>query len=128
MADFSAFILEKNLIGGKWESADNGQSIPVTNPATGDTIGTVPNCGAAETERAIAEAALAFNTSRRVQVLKGVFLLLIQKIPPGIEPCVTYLIAMTGPSSHARDSDRLEPFLGRATGFRPVRRSDMWSD
>ena len=43
-------------IDGAWVGADNGETIAVTNPATGETIATVPRCGAAETERAIAAA------------------------------------------------------------------------
>lgn len=50
---------EANLIDGHWVSADSGDTINVTNPATGDVIGTVPNMGRAETKRAIAAAAKA---------------------------------------------------------------------
>ncbi|MCW8845471.1 MAG: NAD-dependent succinate-semialdehyde dehydrogenase [Gammaproteobacteria bacterium] len=47
-------------INGKWTDADSGQSIPVTNPADGSVLGTIPDMGAAETRRAIdaANAAL----------------------------------------------------------------------
>ncbi len=44
---------EKCFIDGKWIDADGGESIPVTNPATGESLGTVPKMGAAETARAI---------------------------------------------------------------------------
>ncbi len=37
---------EANLIGGTWVGADTGATLDVTDPATGETIGTVPNCGA----------------------------------------------------------------------------------
>jgi succinate-semialdehyde dehydrogenase/glutarate-semialdehyde dehydrogenase len=40
-------------IDGQWSDADNRQTIPVTNPATGAPIGSVPKMGAAETRRAI---------------------------------------------------------------------------
>src|SRR5262245_30834954 len=43
-------------IGGKWTEADGRGTIPVTNPATGETLGTVPKMGTAETRRAIAAA------------------------------------------------------------------------
>lgn len=48
------------FISGKWQGADNGDTFPITNPATGETITAVPRCGAAETNRAIdaANAAL----------------------------------------------------------------------
>ncbi len=50
---------EANLIGGNWVGADSGKTIEVTDPATGEVIGTVPNCGKAETKRAIEAAAAA---------------------------------------------------------------------
>jgi succinate-semialdehyde dehydrogenase/glutarate-semialdehyde dehydrogenase len=48
------------LIGGEWRAAEGERTIAVTNPATGETIGTVPRCGASETRRAIEAAAAAF--------------------------------------------------------------------
>lgn len=51
---------EAVFINNEWISADSGETIEVTNPATGDTIGTVPNCGSAETGRAIDAAHDAF--------------------------------------------------------------------
>ena len=50
------FKREANLIAGNWIGADSGKTVEVTDPATGETIGTVPNCGAAETRRAIEAA------------------------------------------------------------------------
>ena len=49
---------QQAFIDGAWVDADNGQTIQVTNPATGEVLGTVPKMGAAETRRAI-EAAQA---------------------------------------------------------------------
>ncbi|OZI34512.1 succinate-semialdehyde dehydrogenase (NADP(+)) [Bordetella genomosp. 10] len=46
-------------IDGKWQGAGSGPSIPVTNPATGATIVSVPKLGRADTERAIARAQAA---------------------------------------------------------------------
>ena len=43
-------------IDGQWSDADNRQTIPVTNPANGAPIGSVPKMGAAETRRAIEAA------------------------------------------------------------------------
>ena len=43
-------------IDGAWSDADDGGTIDVTNPADGSALGTVPNCGGAETARAIAAA------------------------------------------------------------------------
>jgi succinate-semialdehyde dehydrogenase / glutarate-semialdehyde dehydrogenase len=47
-------------IGGKWVTADNAATHPVTNPANGEVLGTVPVMGAAETRRAIEAASAAF--------------------------------------------------------------------
>jgi len=48
------------FIGGKWCDADNGATLKVNNPATGEILGTVPMMGAAETRRAIEAAKNAF--------------------------------------------------------------------
>ncbi|RRW40660.1 NADP-dependent succinate-semialdehyde dehydrogenase I [Pseudomonas luteola] len=47
---------QQTFIDGTWLDADNGQVIKVTNPATGEIIGTVPKMGTAETRRAIEAA------------------------------------------------------------------------
>ncbi|HET7561596.1 MAG TPA: aldehyde dehydrogenase family protein, partial [Rhodanobacteraceae bacterium] len=44
-------------IGAQWCDADNGATVDVRNPATGECIGMVPDMGAAETKRAIDAAA-----------------------------------------------------------------------
>jgi succinate-semialdehyde dehydrogenase / glutarate-semialdehyde dehydrogenase len=46
-------------IDGQWTAADQGGSLPVVDPASGETLGRVPNMGAAETHRAIAAAEAA---------------------------------------------------------------------
>src|ERR1700747_3099848 len=43
-------------VDGKWVDALNRGTIPVTNPATGETLGTVPRMGAEETRQAIEAA------------------------------------------------------------------------
>jgi succinate-semialdehyde dehydrogenase / glutarate-semialdehyde dehydrogenase len=48
------------FINGAWVTADGGEKIDVTNPATGETIGTIPKMGTAETRRAIEAAHAAF--------------------------------------------------------------------
>ncbi|MEM8770661.1 MAG: NAD-dependent succinate-semialdehyde dehydrogenase [Pseudomonadota bacterium] len=48
------------FINGEWADADSGETIEVTNPATGEGIGAVPKAGRAETARAIDAAAAAF--------------------------------------------------------------------
>jgi len=52
-------------IGGRWCDADSGATFDVTNPATGETLGTVPNMGATETRRAIEAAKNAWAIWRR---------------------------------------------------------------
>lgn len=47
------------FINGQWIGADSGKTFPVTNPATGEIIAEVANCGSAETQRAIEAAAAA---------------------------------------------------------------------
>ncbi|MBA3347569.1 MAG: NAD-dependent succinate-semialdehyde dehydrogenase [Actinobacteria bacterium] len=44
------------FLDGSWVDADSGETFPVVNPATGETIAEVPRLGAAETHRAIAAA------------------------------------------------------------------------
>ena len=55
-----ALFVEKNYIGGAWLPAKSGHVIEVDNPSTGAIIGTVPNCGSAETLDAIQAAEMAF--------------------------------------------------------------------
>ncbi|SDJ97662.1 NAD-dependent succinate-semialdehyde dehydrogenase [Aliiruegeria lutimaris] len=75
MTDFTTYMCQANLIGGAWTGADSGKTIDVTNPATGEVIGTVPNCGADETNRAIAAAAKAFKSFSKTDLLYRVKLL-----------------------------------------------------
>ncbi|KQX86841.1 NAD-dependent succinate-semialdehyde dehydrogenase [Variovorax sp. Root473] len=49
-------LRQQACIAGAWVNADNGTTVAVTNPATGEHIGTVPMCGTEETVRAIAAA------------------------------------------------------------------------
>ena len=46
-------------VDGKWIDAANRATCEVTNPATGERIGTIPALGAAETRAAIGAAAAA---------------------------------------------------------------------
>jgi succinate-semialdehyde dehydrogenase / glutarate-semialdehyde dehydrogenase len=47
------FLKERAFIAGTWVGADDGATFAVTNPATGERLGSVPDMGAAETRRAI---------------------------------------------------------------------------
>ena len=47
-------------IGGRWlETAENGTTFDVTNPANGELLAVLPNCGEAEARRAIEAAEIA---------------------------------------------------------------------
>ena len=63
-------------VDGQWIDAEGGKTLAVTNPATGELLGTVPNMGATETRRAIEAANAAWPAWRsktakeRSQVLR----------------------------------------------------------
>ena len=52
---------ERLLIGGRWVDAEDGKRFDVTNPATGDVVGSVPNGSAGDVQAAIAAAAAALD-------------------------------------------------------------------
>ncbi|GFW71880.1 succinate-semialdehyde dehydrogenase, mitochondrial [Trichonephila clavipes] len=56
----------KTYINGKWITAKNGKSFPVFNPANGNTIANVPDCGIVETDEAVEAACIAFKTWKDV--------------------------------------------------------------
>jgi len=53
-------LRQQSYIDGQWCDADSGATITVTNPATGEPIGSVPKMGEAETRRAIEAASAAW--------------------------------------------------------------------
>jgi succinate-semialdehyde dehydrogenase/glutarate-semialdehyde dehydrogenase len=53
-------LRERCYINGTWVDAADGSSIPVTNPADGTTLGTVPSVSAGDVDRAVSAAAAAF--------------------------------------------------------------------
>ncbi|GAB5469723.1 MAG: NADP-dependent succinate-semialdehyde dehydrogenase [Rhodospirillales bacterium] len=59
LKDMSLFR-QQCYIDGQWLDADSGETIAVTNPATGEQLGTIPKMGAAETRRAIEAAERAW--------------------------------------------------------------------
>src|SRR5471030_155975 len=61
----SSLLRQQAYLNGAWVDADSGQTFDVTNPATGETIGTVPLMGAAETRRAIEAANAAWPAWRK---------------------------------------------------------------
>lgn len=75
---------DKAYIDGQWVGADSGKSFDVVNPATGETLGAVPDMGAAETERAIAagkkamKAWAAKTAKERCNIMKEWYRLIMQ--------------------------------------------------
>jgi len=71
----SISLTDKNLlktgayINGQWVASDQGDTLAVTNPATGEVIAHVASCGTAETRRAI-EAAQAAQLDWRQKSIK----------------------------------------------------------
>lgn len=71
-------------IGDRWVDADHGEVVIVTNPATGEIVGTVPHLGAAEVQRAIKAAEEAFpawrarNARDRAVILRRWFTLIME--------------------------------------------------
>ncbi|WP_299308973.1 NAD-dependent succinate-semialdehyde dehydrogenase [uncultured Croceicoccus sp.] len=81
---YTDFIRETCPIGGKWVGADDGGSIAVTDPATGETLARVPDMGSAETKRAIAAAEAAMpqwrakTAGERSAILRRLFELMME--------------------------------------------------
>jgi len=53
-------LKQQCYLNGQWLSADSGKTIDVTNPATGEVLGTIPKMGTDETRRAIEAANAAW--------------------------------------------------------------------
>ncbi|XDF34278.1 NADP-dependent succinate-semialdehyde dehydrogenase [Paracidovorax avenae] len=58
-------LREQAFLDGRWVDADDGGTIDVTNPATGESVARVPRMGAAEARRAIEAANRAWSPWRR---------------------------------------------------------------
>ncbi|PTV44266.1 succinate-semialdehyde dehydrogenase (NADP(+)) [Acinetobacter oleivorans] len=53
---------QQAYINGQWLAAQSNATVPVTNPATGEEIGTIPNMGAAEATQAVEGAYIALQS------------------------------------------------------------------
>lgn len=79
----SQLLRSDNLIGGDWVGADDGTRLEVINPADGNILAEVPNCGAVETHRAIAAANAAWpawqalTAKQRARILQAWFRLIV---------------------------------------------------
>ena len=75
----NALFKTQCYIDGAWLNADNGATVDVTNPANGEVIGTVPQMGKAEADRAVAAAQAALpawkakSAKERSQILRKWF-------------------------------------------------------
>lgn len=56
----SSLLKSEAFLSGKWSRAHSGETFSVKNPATGETLASVPKMGAEETRQAIDAAAKAF--------------------------------------------------------------------
>ena len=80
----TSLFRQQCYIDGRWLDADDGKTVAVHNPATGEILGTVPRMGAVETRSAIAAANAAFPAWRaktakeRSIILRKWFELMIQ--------------------------------------------------
>ncbi|MCB1900626.1 NADP-dependent succinate-semialdehyde dehydrogenase [Cognatazoarcus halotolerans] len=80
----AALFRTRCYIDGEWVDADAGATIEVTNPATGESLGTVPKMGRAETRRAIEAANAAWPAWRaltagaRSKILRRWFELMLE--------------------------------------------------
>lgn len=80
----STLFRQQAFIGGHWCSADSAHSLTVTNPSDGSMLGSVPNMGAAETQRAIAAAQAALpewrekTAAQRGKILRRWFELMLE--------------------------------------------------
>lgn len=80
----TALLHSQAYINGQWCDADDGGTVPVTNPANGEEIASLANCGADETERAVAAADAALPAWRaktakeRANIMRRWFELMMQ--------------------------------------------------
>lgn len=105
MTQFDDLLQQANLINGRWCGANHGGTLTVSNPATGEVLGCVPDCGAAETNNAIEAASLAFTDWSRSDLVFRVNLLhkLHDALMDNQEPLAQLLTAEQGkPLAEAR--------------------------
>jgi len=80
----SSLLRQQCYIDGAWCDADDGATISVINPATGQEIGTIPKMGADETRRAIEAADRAYpawralTANERAKTLRSWFNLMLE--------------------------------------------------
>ena len=98
--DLRPYLRERAFVGGRWIEAASGGTIAVGNPATGQFLGSVPDCGREEAAQAIGAAKAAFpgwkaRTARdRAVVLRR----LADLIEGAVEPLAALLTSEQGKS------------------------------
>ncbi len=76
-------LRSRAYIAGDWADADGGAAFPVRDPASGETLASVPDMGASDTRRAIAAADQAWpawrglTAKKRAAVLRGWYELIV---------------------------------------------------
>lgn len=84
--DDPSLLIQRALIAGTWRESANGRMIEVANPATGATIGSVPDCDAQDTRVAIEAAERAFGrwrflaASERCAIIERWYALVIENL------------------------------------------------
>ena len=61
-----------NYVDGQWTASRGTESLPVTNPATGEELGRAPLSSPAELDAAVQAAARTYRDWRRVPVVERV--------------------------------------------------------
>ena len=61
----TSLLKTQAYVDGRWIDADSGETLPVLNPATGETVAEIAKCGTTETRRAIEAADKAFASWRK---------------------------------------------------------------
>jgi succinate-semialdehyde dehydrogenase/glutarate-semialdehyde dehydrogenase len=105
MLQDSSLMQTNAFINGQWEPADSGQQISVSNPANGEIIAQVAECGSDETLRAIKAADAALPAWQALPAKQRAFLLgkLFQLIIANQEDLARILTAEQGkPLAEAR--------------------------
>jgi succinate-semialdehyde dehydrogenase/glutarate-semialdehyde dehydrogenase len=78
-------MIYQNYFAGEWQAAASGRTYPVYNPATGDKIAEVPDCGVEETRSAIIAANEAFKTwsktaaQERFRLLQRIYEMILER-------------------------------------------------
>ncbi|MGH2503729.1 MAG: aldehyde dehydrogenase family protein, partial [Ktedonobacterales bacterium] len=72
MATASETRVIQNLVGGAWVDSRSDQTLPIPNPATGETLARAPLSMAAEVREAVARASEAWPAWRDTPVLERI--------------------------------------------------------